>query len=34
MMQWLRVPTMAGLACGLAAVAWAAFGRRVTAAVQ
>jgi hypothetical protein len=33
MMQWLRVPTMTGLACGLAAVAWAAFGRRMTAAV-
>ena len=32
MMQWLRVPTMTGLACGLAAVAWAAFGRRATAA--
>jgi len=29
MMQWLRVPTMAGLACGLAAVAWAAFGDAV-----
>jgi hypothetical protein len=31
MMQWLRVPTMAGLACGLAAVAWAAFGDAVRA---
>jgi hypothetical protein len=31
MMQWLRVPTLAGLACGLAAVAWAAFGEPVRA---
>jgi len=26
MMQWLRIPTIAGLACGLIALAWAAFG--------
>jgi Glycosyltransferase family 87 len=29
MMQWLRIPTMAGLACGLLAIAWAAFGDAV-----
>ena len=31
MMQWLRIPTIAGLACGLAAIAWAAFGDLVRA---
>jgi hypothetical protein len=31
MMHWLRIPTMAGLACGLAAVAWAAYGDAVRA---
>ena len=31
MMHWLRVPTMTGLACGLAAVAWAARGNAVRA---
>jgi hypothetical protein len=31
MMQWLRIPTMAGLACGLTAIAWAAFGDLVRA---
>ena len=29
MMQWLRIPTMAGLACGLLSIAWAAFGDAV-----
>jgi Glycosyltransferase family 87 len=31
MMQWLRIPTIAGLACGLIAIGWAAFGDLVRA---
>jgi hypothetical protein len=31
MMQWLRVPTMAGLACGLVAIVVAAYGETVRA---
>jgi hypothetical protein len=31
MMHWLRIPTLAGLGCGLAALLWAAYGDAVSA---